>query len=342
MAKAKRLPSGNWRIRVFIGYDDEGKPITKSITAPTKKEVEYLAASYLVKQKTSEQNINIGEAVDRYIESKENVLSPSTIECYWKIRRNYIPPIQKVKLEDVTQECIQKWVNKQALLVSPKTVSNAYGLLRASLAMHKPELVLRVRLPRKTKPLIRDLPTSADVIKAVKGTSIELPVLLSLWLCLRMSEVRGIKKSAIRGNTLLIDNVKITISGKDIEKSLTKTDATRRIVKLPQILKQMILDQESEYATTLSQKALYARFKRAMAKAGFKDVRFHDIRHIAASDMNRLGITDRVAADRGGWSTTATMRSVYQHSFTQDRMDADQIVEDYYEKLLENSGDGDE
>lgn len=339
MAKAKRLQSGNWRIRVFVGRDDDGRPITKSITAPTKKEVEYLAASYLVKKKTSDQNISIGDAIDRYIESKENVLSPSTIESYWKIRRNYIPPIQNVRLDDVTQECIQKWVNKQALLVSPKTVSNAYGLLRAALAMHKPDLVLRARLPRKAKPLVRELPTSADVIRAVKGTSIELPVLLSLWLCLRMSEVRGIKKSSIRGNTLLIDNVKITISGKDVEKSLAKTDATRRIVKLPPILKQMILDQESEYATTLSQKALYSRFKRAMENAGFDGVRFHDIRHIAASDMNRLGITDRVAADRGGWSTTATMRSVYQHSFTQDRIDADQIVQDYYEKLLENAGE---
>lgn len=188
--------------------------------------------------------------------------------------------------------------------------------------------------------LHRKLPTSEEVVKAVQGTPVDLPVLLALWLCLRLSEVRGIKKSAIHGNVLYIDNVIVTINGKNVEKSLTKTDSTRRVVKLPEQLKEMILAQDGDYATSLSGKAIYSRFTRLMERAGYPHVRFHDLRHIAASDMNRLGIADRVAADRGGWSTTATMRNVYQHSFSADREIAERKVYEYYSNILSNAESG--
>ena len=46
MAKAKKLPSGSWRVRVYDGKTAEGKNIYKSFTAPAKKDAEYLAAEY--------------------------------------------------------------------------------------------------------------------------------------------------------------------------------------------------------------------------------------------------------------------------------------------------------
>lgn len=334
MAKAKKRGS-KWRIRVYTGTDETGKRIYKSITADTKKEAEYLAAEFVAKIKVSTNNITVGEAVDRYIDSKSHILSPSTLNSYQKIRRNHIIKIERIRINSITQEDIQKWINIESTIVSAKTVSNIYGLFRSAVSMQNPEFVFNVRLPRRTKRLKRDLPTSAEVIKAVHGTPVELPVLLSLWLCLRLSEVRGIKKSAIHGDKLYIENVIVTVDGENIEKSLAKTDSSRRIVRLPEKLKKMILEQPSEYATTLSGKAIYSRFTRLMEKNGYSNIRFHDIRHIAASDMNRLGITDRVAADRGGWSTTNTMRNVYQHSFLPDRDLAEQVVHDFYEALID-------
>ena len=43
MATAKKLPSGNWRVQVFVGVDENKKRIYKSFTAPTKKQAEYAA-----------------------------------------------------------------------------------------------------------------------------------------------------------------------------------------------------------------------------------------------------------------------------------------------------------
>lgn len=337
MPKATKLPSGRWRVRVFSHRDAEGKTVYKSFTANTKKEAEFEAASYVAKRKFSMDNITVGDAIDRYIQSKTYVLSPSTINTYEKIRRNHLKSIINIRMEDLTREDVQRCVNEESRTSSPKTVSNVYGLLRAAIIMQNPEFPLHIRLPRKARPLRRDLPTSEEVFKAVSGSPVELPVLLAVWLCLRLSEVRGIKKSAIHGNMLYIDNVIVTIDGKRIEKSLTKTDATRRVVKLPEQLKEMILAQKGEYATSLSGKSIYSRFTRLMERAGYPHVRFHDLRHIAASDMNRLGIADRVAADRGGWSTTTTMRNVYQHSFSADREIAEEKVYDFYSEMLKKN-----
>ena len=44
MAKAKKLPSGSWRVLQFVGLDADGKRQYKSFTAPTKREAEFLAA----------------------------------------------------------------------------------------------------------------------------------------------------------------------------------------------------------------------------------------------------------------------------------------------------------
>ena len=44
MAKAKKLPSGNWRCRICY-TDDEGKYIRKSFTAETKKEADFFGVT---------------------------------------------------------------------------------------------------------------------------------------------------------------------------------------------------------------------------------------------------------------------------------------------------------
>lgn len=332
MAKAKKLPSGSWSVNQFIGMEN-GKRRYKRFTAPSKKEAEYLAAEFVAKKKRPVGRMTVGEAIDRYIESKDGILSPTTINEYRKMRRNYLQDIMQIQLDRLTREDVQRAVNNEAKIHSAKTVINAHGLLASTLKMHTPDFVLRTTLPRKVKPLRRNLPTSEDIMRVMHGEPAELPVLLALCLCLRMSEVRGIRKSAVRDDTLAIERVIVTVDGQHIEKELAKTDATRRIERLPQFLHDLILSQPTDYATTMTGQAIYKQFTRRMAAAGFPGVRFHDLRHISASDMHAHGISDRVAAERGGWAGTQTMREVYQHSFGSDRQKADQIMIDYYQKM---------
>lgn len=118
MAKAKKLPSGNWRVNLYDYTDPStGKRIYKSFTATTKKEAEYMAAEYKLdgKQRTaSAGDMTLKEAYTRYIDSKTNVLSPSTIREYRRSARNDLQDIMPLKLRDITQEAVQRSINQFA------------------------------------------------------------------------------------------------------------------------------------------------------------------------------------------------------------------------------------
>ena len=47
-----------------------------------------------------------------------------------------------------------------------------------------------------------------------------------------------------------------------------------------------------------------------------------------------LGIVDKVAMARGGWSTDYTMKNVYQHLFQEDKKNADELIDDYFNQKL--------
>ena len=72
-----------------------------------------------------------------------------------------------------------------------------------------------------------------------------------------------------------------------------------------------------------------------MEKHGFEGVTFHDLRHINASVMLKLGIPDKYAMERGGWSTTSTLKRVYQETFREDRLAADEKIDNYFENLFD-------
>ena len=98
LPEPKKLPSGNWRIQVLV----DGKRVGR--TFPTKEEAEYWAAG--LKTKIMEENrspwkMTVGAAVDRYIESKSSILSPSTVLGYKRTKKR-MEDIIGVQLNDLT------------------------------------------------------------------------------------------------------------------------------------------------------------------------------------------------------------------------------------------------
>ena len=335
MANAKKLPSGAWRVLLYCGKDENGKRIYKSFTADTRKQAEAAAALYAVKAKREKSgDMTVGEAIDRYIESKENVLSPSTIGGYRITRRNQIQNLMDVPLSEITNVEIQAEFNREALRLSPKTLRNAHGLLSAALGVYLPDFTLRTSLPAKEHKVL-DLPTPAEVIAAVRGTDIELPCLLALWLSLRMSEVRGIRYKDIQGNILTTRNVKIKFGAEEFTKEQTKTYNSTRIHELPEYLLTLIGTGEPDtYVVPMVAQTITKTLKRLVKRSCGKDVTFHHLRHLNASVMVELGVPDKYAMERGGWSTDSTLRNIYQHTFDEKRKEIDKQINDYFERLL--------
>ena len=338
----EKLPSGNWRAKVFVERDRNGKKIFKSFTAETKKQAEYMAAEFAMKTKAhqvSAGKMTVGEAINKYIELKENILSPTTIGKYKCIRRNDLQGLMNIKLEQLTQEDVQREINLECRRISAKSISSAHGLLSASLAVFYPDFRLRTTLPRIQKK-IKQLPEPEEIMKIFKGSEIELPVLMGLMLGMRMSEIRGVRWKDIKGNILTIQNIIVTVDGKNIAKAKTKTNQSTRQLHIPDEIMQLLIKQSKteEYVIKLSGQAIYKRFVRRIEKTGLPKMTFHDLRHINASVMLKLGIPDKYAMERGGWSTNSTLKSVYQHTFSTERQSVDEKIEEYFSKISKENG----
>ena len=80
MAEPKKLPSGNWRIRICY-LDEKGKQVRKSFTAESKQEARHMADLFMNERNHNKkiENKNIKQLAEAYIDNRSNVLSPTTI-----------------------------------------------------------------------------------------------------------------------------------------------------------------------------------------------------------------------------------------------------------------------
>lgn len=333
--KAKKLPSGSWRVGIML----DGRRV--SITRSTKQAAEREAAALKsgAKEAKAKTSLNVTEAFARYIESKSAVLSPSTVAGYRRIQKNLLPPIADIPLSDLTREQVQRWVN---LLVKqgkkPKTVSNAHGLLSAVLNSYCPDMTLHTTLPQKVRADIQ-IPTEAEmaaIFETAKGTKYELPIMLAVWLGLRASEIRGLRWEDIDGEYIEIRRA--IVQGEDgaVEKG-TKTYSGKRVLPLPPYIAELIQTQDHEQAhiVNLSGHAMYNGFERVCEKAGVPHFRFHDLRHMNASVMLALGIPDKYAQERMGHATNNMLKTVYQHTIQEEQKKFTVEIDQRFEKLFD-------
>ena len=146
--KPRRLKSGNYFLQVQVNG------VRRSFSAPTRAEVIRKATEYKLTA-VDAPSASLGAVLDHYIDAKRNVLSPTTITNYEKIRRNNFQRLMIVPVRELTSERMQVEINIMAATKSPKTVRNAYGLITAALAMYAPEIHLRVTLPKKEASCIQ-------------------------------------------------------------------------------------------------------------------------------------------------------------------------------------------
>lgn len=105
----------------------------QSITEPTKALCEAKAravrAGFIELQKKPD-SITLTRAIDKYIASKDAVLSPSTIAGYRRIQRNRFPSLMDKQVGAITASLAQSAVNEELKSgKSPKTVLNAWGFV---------------------------------------------------------------------------------------------------------------------------------------------------------------------------------------------------------------------
>lgn len=334
MATAKKLPSGNWRVRVHIG---DGK--YKSFTAPTKKQAEYAAAEYLLYKKEGKKEcLTFNQALAAYIDSKSNVLSPSTICGYNRLKKYGYANCGDIPIDELTTTHIQNDINAYALSHSPKSVRNYYGLLSAVLKQYRPDFTPVIRLPQKAKRQFV-IPTK-DVIQKIyehiKGSRLELPFLLASQCGLRASEIAGLARNCVDVKNCTITIKQARVAGEKSQHiKAPKSYAGNRVIPCSRYICELALKTEGQFVTemhsTLISNTWYFTMREYLGDNYFN---FHALRHYFASQAMLQGIPQKYIAELMGHSSLKMLDEVYQHTFPDVKMRYAEIMRKQSEMFL--------
>ncbi len=330
-----------------MGKDANGKRIQKFFYARTADEADFLALEFKLKKKRQEDplQITLYEAITNYIQYKDAILSPTTIEGYKKIQRNNFQSLMNTQLSDIDSKMLQYAINAEAKKISsrgrpisPKTIANANGLIISVLNFYFPEKRITVRLPKR-KPTMYATPDGEqirEIFKVTKETDIEIPVLLAAWMSLRMSEICGLKWSDIHDSYIEINEAKVYAARQQHSKE-PKTESSARKIPLPEYIKNILDKQERTgvYITELTGQAIYKKFVTVLEENNLPHCRFHDLRHSCASIMLQLGVPDKYAMKRGGWSSDKVMKDIYQQTFSSEEIKVADRIDNYFNQLIQ-------
>ena len=326
MATARKLPSGRYRVLVYIGVDDDGKKKYKSFTADTKHEAEMEASQYLndPSRETGDDRLTVKDAIERYINAKTGVLSPSTVHGYRILQRNRYTSIEKLKVSSLTTEDMQKFVSDTAQECSPKTTANAYGLLSSSVTMFRPDVSFHVTLPKRI--VKKQIAPSNESIQALFDNAddkMKTCIALAAFCSMRRGEICALKYGDISGNNIYIHADMVSDENNVYQyKDMPKTSESVRTVTAPnRVIEMLGHGEDDEYVLGIKPYTITKGFIRLRNSLGMS-IRFHDLRHYYASIGAALGIPDIYMSDFGGWRRgSPVLKETYQN-----------VIEDMSEK----------
>lgn len=340
MATAKKLPSGSWRCQVYDYTDENGKRHYKSFTstdqsAKGKREAERMAADYAAeKELRSHCTLTFGEAFDNYVKDRASILAVSTIREYKRTKRADLSKFDKIKIENITPELIQEFINSKAREKSPKTVKNIHGIISAVLKVYRPEMALNTTLPQKIPPTFY-IPTDEDIrtlLEHIEDDDMMIAVLLAAFGPLRRSEICGLEDRDFNGNIAHIQRAVVLDENKQWVDKTTKSVAGNRYVPFPDFVMDKISGRNGRIIH-LKPNQISDRFIDLVARSGLPHFRFHDLRHYCASIQHALGIPDAYIMQRGGWGSDTVLKQIYRHALSDKSEEMNNITNDHFSKL---------
>ena len=281
-----------------------------------------------------------------------------TYASYEKAIKNKIIPYfdrfhPNLLLREVTAKQIQDYYSYEMDVnrLSTNTVIHRHANIRKALQYaYKTDLIPsnpadKVQRPRKdpfqTKPYKAE--ELEKLFKAVKGTNLELGVILAAFYGLRRSEVIGLKWDAIdfERKTMAIRHtvVQTTVNGKEvlIGKDSTKTKSSHRTLPLVAPFEEFLLNLKekqninrkicgtsycrdyldyvyvNEMGELMKPNYLSEGFPKFLKNHGLRQIRFHDLRHSCATLLYANGVALKDIQEWLGHSDIATTSNIYTH-----------------------------
>lgn len=333
-----QLPSGSWRCQVMVN----GQRVSVVDQDPAAAHAKALALKAgLIESEKREKKITLNDAIEAYTKAGAGVLSPSTIRGYDCMRRNRFQNLMSRDIHSLTRLDIQTAVSEEAKTLSPKTVANAWGLLRSVLKDYDINIT-GIKLPQKIKKKREYLSAEeiAKLIDAAAGDSCELPIVMAVWLGLRRSEIAGLCWDCVDFEKSTVTVRRTMVPDKDnhwVLKDGAKNEGSQRTVKCPEYIMSKLRAMYSGQTGCVfkaSPETIRKHVHAICRKAGIKDTTVHGLRHANAAVMIALGVVDKYAMARNGWTSDYTFKQIYGYVFPEGADQADVLINSFFEEKI--------
>ena len=280
---------------------------------PTEKEVLTVLSEKIQNPEYGRDKGCFEQYAKKYVDSKRNVLSPSTAGGYQKLIRTLSPEFKSLKFYEIEQVDIQDEINRYAKDHKPKSVKNLHGFICAVIYMFRPSFKATTTLPQ-SKKYIPYVPTEEDVkriLDASKGTPYHIPFQLAV-LGMRRSEIAAATIDDLKGNVLSINKDRIYDEENHImTRDNTKTEESTREIYLPSELVKEI--NEAGVIFDKTPPMLVKTLHKYQDQLDIPRFRLHDLRVFFVSYAHSLGIPDLYIQKSGGWKSDFVMKTTYRN-----------------------------
>lgn len=351
---------GNWRAQICL----EGQRL--SFTAKTRRECyEWLKTT--IGQIDHGLNyastiITLGEYLQNWLAIIKTSMRSSTWAHYEQLIRTYVGPnLGKAKLQDLRPDLIQQFYNR--LLnedVGEYTINKIHTMLHGALEQavktglanrNAVDAVIPPR-PQPSEMQFLDENQVSQLLIVARGSRMEAIIHLAVATGMRQMELLGLKWTDLDWvkQTLRIERQLVRSDSETVRFSPPKTKRGKRSVSLGdqtigvlqrwndrqneerkaagESWKEYGLMFTSKVGTPVHFRNLLRDFKLLLQKAGLPEIRFHDLRHTAASLMLNHGIPVIVVSRRLGHSKPSITLDVYGHLIPSMQTEAAQMIDE--------------
>ena len=289
-----------------------------------------------------------------WLEIAKGRLAVATYSSYAAMIKKPVGPYfrqRNLTLRELEARHLQMFYSEMLRKVKPNTVIHYHAIIHSALkyAVKTDMLVQnvadKVDRPKKNsfQPVFLSAEEMQKMFEALRGTKLELPVLVAAFYGFRRGEVLGLKWDAIdfeRGTISIIRTVTtITLDGKqtEIEQQSAKTKSSLRTLPLIGSFREYFLQVKEaqelnkqicgncynheydgfvfvdELGERMRANYLTSAFPKFLESHGLRRMRFHDLRHSCASLLLANGVPLKHIQEWLGHSDFTTTANIYAH-----------------------------
>ncbi len=282
------------------------------------------------------EKILVKELAQRWLTYKKDKIKIQTWQNYYNIIKNHIVPelgeqyINQVTSEDVERIYVSSKLNPASIKQVNAVVKALFKYAIKNENASK-DVTEDVELPTLEERQIRVLTEEEcyHLLECAKGKKIYLPVRIALETGMRHGEILGLMYEDIIDCTIHVSRTVITRrdyeNGEGFVDLNTPKGGSVRVIDITPELERLIKGDNKKSGLVftsprakndkkiLPPQSLGSQWRILRKKAGFPDLRFHDLRHTHISHLINKGVPLPVVAHRAGHKRITTTLNTYTH-----------------------------